>query len=165
MKTAVTIGMTLATIFVLTTSAAYSQEPKNPRSLGGYAQAKKQVTELDWRLLQFNLSWHESYSDGEYVKSSPLWFDYKTMTFQAWLRVAEKRDYSDPEPFFSLPTDRRRAILQGVVDHMTKLLSNNFPGIADIQQYVQVTFVYMESSGGSSTVASYARGRLTLQDR
>lgn len=165
MKRYTILSLTVAAMWVLAATLVYPQETKNPRSLDAYAKTKKEITELDWRLLNFNLAWHDSYGDGEYIKSSPLWFDYSTMTFQARLRVAEKRDYRDPEPFFSLPTDRRRAILQGVVDYMTDLLGKNLQGLADIEQHVQVTFVYMESGGGSSTVASYARGKLTLQER
>jgi len=151
------LGITaLCTISAL----AQSQSPRN--ALRHYVGTSKTVSELDWNLLQFNLSWHDSYGSGEYVKSSPVWFDQRTMTFKSVLRVADQRHYSDPEPFFSLPAVRQRAVLQEVADNLVKLLGEYFPKVEGIDRYVVVTFRYYESVGGSSTVGIYDKGRLEL---
>lgn len=149
-----------AVMFFTTGSSAHAQTAS--AVLESYSRTEKRVTELDWNLLQFNLLWHDSYGDGEYVKSSPLFFDYQTMMFKANLRVANKRDYKDPEPFLSLPTSSQRAILQGVVDYLLKLLTQQFPKLDSMQSHVQVTFTYRQPGGGSSTVATYSNGQLKL---
>jgi len=160
------LNKTMTTIVILLCGiACAAQTLSTPSALQTYSSTEKRVTELDWNLLQFNLLWHDSYGDGEYVKSFPLFFDYESMTFKARLRVTDKRDYLDPEPFLSLPVSRQQAILQGVTDYLLDLLSKNFPRVTSIQRYVEITFEYIQTGGGSSTVGTYRDGRLILLTR
>ena len=160
--------MKLKHVLIIASTAVFfiigsgAQAKKAATALESYTRTEKRVSELDWNLLQLNLLWHDSYGSGEYVKSSPVAFDSQTMTVKANLRVANKRDYQDPEPFLSLPTAKQQAILQGVVDYLVKLLALYFPKVDSMQSQVQVTFTYMQSGGGSSTLATYGNGRLQL---
>ena len=156
---------TIGAMAVFCTIVGAAQPQADAGGLQSYAKTEKHVTELEWNLLQFNLIWHDSYGDGEYVKSSPVFFDYESMTFEARLRVADKRDFSDPEPFFSLQSSRQEAVLQGVADYLVDLLTVHFPKVVNIQKHVEITFVYMQTGGGSSNVGIYRDGRLTLLSR
>jgi hypothetical protein len=127
-----------------------------------YSLAEKRVSEVDWNLLQLNLLWHDDYGDGEYVKSHPVFFDYESMTFKARLRVAEKRWFDDDAPFFSLSESEQRATLQGVSDHLVDLLSRKFPKVSGIERHLEITFVYLQTGGGSSDVGIYRDGKLNL---
>jgi len=158
--------LTIAVVIsVLCGIAVTAQTQSTPSGLKAYSSTEKRVTELDWNLLQFNLLWNDSYGDGEFVKSSPVFFDFESMTFKARLRVADKRDYRDPEPFLSLPASRQQAVLQGVADYLVDMLAKHFPKVVNIQKHVEITFVYLQTGGGSSTVGTYRDGRLTVLTR
>jgi hypothetical protein len=159
------VASMIVALAVLCTIVGAAQPQADAGALQSYAKTEKRVTELDWNLLQFNLLWHDAYGDGEYVKSSPISFDFESMTFEALLRVADKRDSRDPEPFFSLPPSRQKAELQGVADYLVRLLALHFPKVVNIQKHVEITFVYMQTGGGSSNVGTYRDGRLTVLPR
>lgn len=150
-------GIFLILIFFTTKSVA-----QDDNVLLRYSRTSKQISELDWNLLQFNMLWHDSYGRGEYVISSPVSFDYDLMVFRTTLRIANKRYYDDPQPFLELNKVRQQAVLHEVIDYLLDILGDQFPDVIDLEESIDISFIYYESSDGSSVVANYKNGQLTL---
>jgi hypothetical protein len=113
--------------------------------------------------MNFNISWHGSFDyTVHYITSFPVIFDYKHMRFTTRFSVAEKRDSSDPEPFFSLPRPKREAILKAGITALEELLVGEFPEIKKNANLLYVDFDFHRHAGGSSIVAKYEAGKLNL---
>jgi hypothetical protein len=123
------------------------------------------ISRLEWTLMKFNLSWQGAFvGSADYITSLPVWFDYRNMRFVANFRVSEKRDLRDPEPFFNLPKPRREAIMQKGIAYLEDLLGQWFPEIKKDSNLVYAQFQYWNRGGGSSVVAKYEAGRLSLSE-
>ena len=151
--------------------AAFSQVASAQQSLQSQPSqilkkylAPRTITELEWELTQFNVYWQGSYAGENYLVSFPVHFDARKSRFRALFRVQERRDVRDPQPFFSLPRPRRESILRGAVDDLVDLLAQSFPEIKATPSLVYVEFKFRASGGGSSNVAVYENGRLTLSE-
>ena len=144
-----------------TPALAQSVKDQNARILKPYL-ATRQVSTLEWDLLQFNLIWQGSY-DGNlsYLTSTPVLFDSKAMRFRATFHLKEKRDRDDPVAFFSLPKPKRESILQGAVDSLVRLLVSLFPEVENNRSLIYVEFWL---SGGKSVVAKYENGLLSISE-
>jgi len=115
--------------------------------------------------MAFNDYWQGAFVGSiDYITSSPLRFDFKAMRFVTAFRVSEKRDSSDPEPFFRLPRPRREAVLQSGINYLTDILSQTFPELKANPSLLYVEFKFHSSGGGSSTVARYEKGTLILSE-
>ncbi len=128
-------------------------------------RADYKVTKLDWHLLQFNLRWHDSYQgEIDYVNSIPVVFDYYTRyAFYCGMRVQEKRYHNDIEPFSKLPKWKKKALLQGPIDHLIILLSNNFPEVKENPELLIVEYWFYIGDTGA-VIARYENGTLKLLD-
>ena len=85
------------------------------------------------------------------------------MRFIGRFQLSEKRDATDSEPFFRLPRPRREAILQAGITQLETLLGMYFPEIKKEPKLLYVEFLYYRG-GGSSIVAEYEAGRLSLSE-
>jgi hypothetical protein len=125
----------------------------------------KSLTRLEWELMEFNTFWQGSFEgSSDYITSNPVLFDFKAMRFVTTFRVSEKRDSSDPEPFFRLPRPRREALLQRGINYLKDLLAQKFPEVNANPSLLSVQFKFHSSGGGSSTVARYENGTLILSE-
>lgn len=146
-----------------TLTLAQSVKAQNAQILKPYL-AVRAISELEWELLQFNLSWHDSFIESvEYLKSYPAGFDYKAMRFQTSISVHDKRHYNDSEPFSGLPEPERKAILQGTVDHFVKLLAHSFPEVKNNPHLIFVKFKFHQI-GDSTLTAKYENGLLSMPE-
>ncbi len=125
----------------------------------------KSVSQLEWELMAFNVTWQGAFvGSSDYITSYPVTFDPKAMRFVTSFRVSEKRDSSDPEPFFRLPRPRREAVLQSGIDYLKKLIGQYFPELIANPNLLYVEFRLRIPGGGSSTVARYEKGTLILSE-
>lgn len=147
-----------------TLTLAQSVKAKNTQILKPYL-AVRSISELEWELLQFNLHWNGLYKGGggDYLTSFPAGFDYKAMRFHANIWVQEKRDYTDPDPFFSLPKPKREAILQGAVNQFVELLAQSFPEIKNNRRLIFIDFRFRQADG-EAVVAKYENGLLSMSE-
>ena len=144
-----------------TPALAQSVKDQNARALKPYL-ATRQISTLEWELLQTNLVWQGSYNGNvDYLTSYPVSFDPRAMRFRTTFFLKEKRYRDDPEPFFSLPKPKREAILRGAVDTLVKLLAPPFPEIKSNPSLIYVEFWL---SGSESVVAKYENGLLSFSE-
>lgn len=145
-------------------AVAQSSRDQNARALKQYL-APRQVTELEWELVQFNLIWQGArVGSADYVTSHPLSFDAKAMRFRATFSIQEKREFNDPEPWFQLPRARRESTIQGAVDHLLDLLAQSFPEVKSRPALVYVEFWFRSKGGGKSVIAKFENGTLSLTE-
>lgn len=104
----------------VTSALAQSIETKNAMILKPYFGTRS-ISNLEWELLQFNLNWISLTGSDSYLTLSLTGFDYKAMRFRSFIKVREKRDHADPDPFSSLPKPKREAILQSAIDAFVEL--------------------------------------------
>ena len=145
----------------------WSQErERNAAILKPYLEPET-ISRLEWQLMNFNISWQGAFTgpaSSEYITSFPVWFDSRNMRFAARFRVSEKRDYKDPEPFFNLPKSRREAILMEGISALNGLLEQHFPEIKNNAGLLYVDFQFRTRGGGSSILAKYEAGKLSLSE-
>lgn len=143
---------------------AESQRDRNAHALEPYLGART-ISTLEWELLQFNLLWDGAFVGSvNYVTSYPVMFDPKAMTFRATFRIQEKREYNDPEPFFTLARAKRESILQGAIDELIEFLAKYFPEIKSNSKLVYAEFLFRTPGTGRSVVAKYENGSLSLAE-
>ncbi|MDR4468838.1 MAG: hypothetical protein MRJ68_11160 [Nitrospira sp.] len=125
----------------------------------------KSITRLEWELVTFNIRWQNAFRfDADYIDSHPVVFDAQKLRFHGRFRVAEKRYFNDPYPFFELPRFRREAILEGGVSHLKTILGQHFPELLVNPSLLYVEFQFVSSGGGSSVIARYDGGMLKLSE-
>jgi hypothetical protein len=154
-----------ASLAVAITANAQQARDQNTRALKQYL-APRQVTTLEWELLQFNLTWNGSY-DGRsnYVGSHPLYFDRESMRFRTVFTVQEKRESNDLEPWFQLPRARRESIMQGAIDVLLLLLMEYFPEVKSRPALVYAEFwLHPNGDRGRSTLAKFENGTLLVTE-
>jgi hypothetical protein len=135
--------------------------PSNESLLKAYAK-EHALTELEYRLILFNLAWVETYDPAtHYVKAAPVQYREGRHDFTCGLTVVEKRTPTDPEPFSKLAEPRRRAVLEDTHAYLVQLLARTFPEVVAHPQLLLVEFfTYPEDAEVPRLVAVVRDGRL-----
>ena len=120
-------------------------------------------TRLEMDLLWANTPWYGAYTDG-YLRTSSVFYRVDRAQIFAAVTVHDMRSATDPEPFTKLPEYQRRAILQGAVDHLLRLLEPSLPVLKEHPELVLVEFWFYPQGAGSShaVIAQFEDGRLVL---
>lgn len=151
-----TLFILLLTLFILSLTPAQSV-------LQTKYSAPANISELDFRLLKFNMWWHDSFKPpGDYANSSPAYYRKDLDVIYCAIRISEKRIYDDSEPFTSLTPWNQKGVLEEVANHFKELLSANIPELNDDPSIYLLEFFILYPSGVKARVASYKNGQLEL---